>query len=54
MINMRHMDIRVCRECKEPYLRETGGIVATPQDYMDSGLCKKCRRKRIIKILYDR
>ena len=46
---MRRVEFKVCRECKGIYRWESGGIIATPQDHMDFGLCKKCRIKQTMK-----
>ena len=47
---MRRIEIKICRKCKAPYRWERGGIIMTPQDYMDMGLCEKCRPKNREKI----
>ena len=48
MKSMRRVEFKVCRECKELYRWESGGIIAAPQDHMDLGLCEKCRNKKAI------
>ncbi len=42
---MRRMEMKICRECKNIYRWESGGLIMTPQDYVDMGLCEKCRMK---------
>ena len=42
---MRRIEMKICRECKTMYRWESGGIIMTPQDHMDMGLCEKCRTK---------
>jgi len=46
---MRHIELKVCRKCKGLYKWEYGGIVMTPKDHSDRGLCPKCRAISIIK-----
>lgn len=48
---MRRVEFKMCRECKEIYRWESGGIIATPQDHVDLGLCKKCRTKQTMKAI---
>lgn len=48
---MRKIEYKVCRKCKKMYRWESGGIIMTPQDHMDMGLCKKCRTKEAVDIL---
>ncbi len=40
---MRRMEVKTCKKCGRTYLWESGGIVATPGDYMDCGMCPACR-----------
>ena len=48
---MRSIEMKICRECKTMYRWESGGIIMTPQDHMDMGLCEKCRTEMKLKIL---
>ena len=52
---MRRIEVRICKKCGKPYMWESGGIVSTPADYMDYGMCKSCRLlltgKRITRII---
>lgn len=48
---LRRNEMKVCKKCKTLYRWDRGGVVMTPQDYMDKGLCEKCRKKQRIKIL---
>ena len=48
---MRRVEFKMCRECKEIYRWESGGIIVTPQDHVDLGLCKKCRTKQTMKAI---
>lgn len=48
---MRRIEMKICRECKTMYRWESGGIIMTPQDYMDMGLCERCRTKMKLKTL---
>ena len=48
---MRRIEMKICRECKIMYRWESGGIIMTPQDHMDMGLCEKCRTKAKLKPL---
>lgn len=40
---MRKVEYKICKKCKKMYRFESGGIIMTPQDYMDKGLCEECR-----------
>ena len=48
---MRRIEMKICRECKTIYRWESGGIIMTPQDHMDMGLCERCRTKIKLKTL---
>jgi len=48
---MRRVEYKICRKCKKTYRWESGGIIMTPQDHMDMGLCEVCRTKEAIGIL---
>ena len=48
---MRRIEFKVCRKCGKTYLRERGGIVATPADFVDSGMCTACKMKASGKVL---
>ena len=48
---MRRIEMKICRECKTMYRWESGGIVMTPRDHMDMGLCERCRTKMKLKTL---
>lgn len=40
---MRKTELKKCRKCGEKYVWTSGGIIMTPMDYSDRGLCPKCR-----------
>jgi hypothetical protein len=46
---MRRRDVKICRKCKSLYIWEHGGIIMTPLDYADRGLCENCRNRKIYK-----
>lgn len=48
---MRRTEMKICRECKNVYLGKCDGIVRAPRDYMDMGLCEKCKAKLKLKTL---
>lgn len=48
---MRRIEFKVCRKCGKTYLRESGGIVATPADFVDCGMCTACKVKASGKVL---
>lgn len=48
---MRRIEMKICRECKTIYRWKSGGIIMTPQDHMDMGLCERCRTKIKLKTL---
>lgn len=48
---MRRIEMKICCECKTVYRWESGGIIMTPQDHMDMGLCEKCRTKAKLKVM---
>ena len=50
---MRKIEYKICRKCKKMYRWESGGIIMTPQDHMDMGLCEICRTKMAVKTLGD-
>ena len=41
---MRHTEFKKCRKCGRMYKWTWGGIVATPQDHADRGMCSICRK----------
>lgn len=51
VIDMKKIEYKVCRKCKKMYRWESGGIIMTPQDHMDNGLCEICRTKETIKFI---
>lgn len=44
---MRRTELRTCKRCKKIYTWDCGGIVMTPNDHADKGLCEACRGKGI-------
>lgn len=42
---MRRIEIKICKKCGKTYLWESGGIVSTPVDFLDYGMCPVCRVK---------
>lgn len=40
---MRKIEFKVCRKCGKVYMWQSGGIIATPSDFSDHGLCPVCR-----------
>ena len=44
-VHMRRIEFKTCKKCGKPYVWTSGGIVATPADYMDHGMCDACRLK---------
>ena len=40
---MKKIELKICRKCGGTYVWTRGGIVMTPIDYADRGLCPKCR-----------
>jgi len=40
---MRRIEVRICKKCGKTYMRESGGIVSTPADYLDDGMCRSCQ-----------
>lgn len=50
---MRKVEFKVCRKCKRMYRWESGGIIMTPQDHIDMGLCELCKTKMRIKSIGD-
>ena len=42
---MRKIEVKKCKKCGKAYVWESGGIVSTPADYMDLGMCSSCRVK---------
>ena len=48
---MRKIEFKTCKRCKKIYLWESGGFVASPRDFMDGGMCAKCRKKASSRIL---
>ncbi len=40
---MRRTELKTCRKCGTIYTWTSGGIVMTPMDHADRGLCPKCR-----------
>ena len=50
---MRRIEFKVCRNCGKTYLWESGGIVSTPADFVDFGMCPVCRVKTAGRTLKD-
>ena len=50
---MRKVEFKVCRKCNKMYRWESGGIVMTPRDHMDMGLCERCRAKMVFNTIGD-
>ncbi len=48
---MRRVEYKICRKCKKMYRWESGGIIMTPQDYIDMGLCERCRAKMVFQTI---
>lgn len=48
---MRRIEFKVCKKCGKAYLWESGGIVSSPADFMDYGMCPACRGKALGKII---
>ena len=42
---MRRIEFKVCKKCGKTYRWENGGIVSTPADFFDYGMCPACRVK---------
>jgi hypothetical protein len=53
---MRRITVRICNKCGKTYLQESGGIVATPADFVNSTMCNACKAKsmgKVVKNLVD-
>lgn len=40
---MIRTEIRRCRKCHRVYIKTNGGVIFTPGECFDRGLCPKCR-----------
>lgn len=46
-VHMLKTEVKICKKCGKPYMWSHGGIVATPRDYADCGLCTVCRANSV-------
>lgn len=44
---MLRVEMKKCKECGKIYVWKSGGIVAKPKDFMDFGMCAKCRARSV-------
>ena len=42
---MLKIEMKTCKNCGKTYTWKSGGIVASPKDFMDFGMCPVCRAK---------
>ena len=48
--NMLRIKMKRCKKCGKLYTWKSGGIVATPKDFMDFGMCTRCRVRYVKEI----